>query len=305
MSRNRQRRGIYFVAVGALVLGCNIGSPSDGAAGGPGQPGGPGEPPGQSVVFQSNWSSATGTGEGATGDGGKWPNFYCGPESRARVLSVVPGAPHGWTLTPNVLQVTNAGSENCALLENVTAIPANADNYYVRLYIRVVNVANGGFTFHSVKMSAFSPMQTTYWGIDHPVTNSTYRPRFRMDEYEGMATYGYVGPQLTQGAWYRFEYHVEFHNPAAPLRFRVWPRVYDMNGDLVADATGYISNDDGPTTTLAQHYNSGGYGVAESRDRTRHIALGYEGTGGNEDVGARWYYAGLEVRTDRFPGPIQ
>jgi hypothetical protein len=220
-------------------------------------------------------------------------------------LAVVPGAAHGWTLTPNVLQVTNAGSENCALLENVSAIPVNADNYYVRLYIRVENVSGNGITFHSVKMSAFSPMQTTYWAIDQPVANATYRPRFRMDEFSGLANYGYMGPTLSQGSWYRFEYHVEFYDPASPLRFRVWPRVYSMAGSLIADATGYVSNDDGPTRTLAQHYNAGGYGIAASRDRTRHIALGYEGTGGNEDVGGRWYYAGLEVRTDRFPGPIQ
>jgi hypothetical protein len=59
-------------------------------------------------------------------------------------------------------------------------------------------------------MSAFSPMQTTYWAIDQPVPNSTYRPRFRMDEFSGMANYGYMGPSLNQGTWYRFEYHVEF-----------------------------------------------------------------------------------------------
>jgi len=126
-----------------------------------------------------------------------------------------------------------------------------------------------------------------------------------MIDQSGTAQYGYSAPRLNQNAWYRFEYHVEYYDPANPLRYRVWPRIYDANGNLVADATGYRSNDGTQTQTLAQHYAAGGYGTAGTRDRGRFLSMGYEGTSGNNDVGGRWYYAGIEVRTDGFPGPIQ
>jgi len=329
--KGRALRATSITALGSiavLVLGCQFLSPSDGQAGGPddppiivgqaggqsdGQAGGPeddrGEGPGDSPtdarVFQSNWSTATGTGDHAVSDGGKWDNFYCESSVRARVLSVVPGPSHGWTATPNVLQITNAGSANCGMIENASDIPQTANNYYIRMYIRVTNVGSGGLTFHSVKMAVLNPIQAIYWGIHSPVTNTSYVPRFNFTERTGMAQFGYSGPVLAQNAWYRFEYHVEYYDPANPLRYRVWPRVYDMSGALVADATGYRSNDDGPARSLAQHYDAEGYGTAGSRDRGRFLSMGYEGTSGNNDLGGSWYYAGVEVRTDSWPGPIR
>lgn len=254
------------------------------------------------VVLNSTWSTALGSGDAAITDGGKWNEVIC---SGTSVMSVVSGIGHSWTLTPNVLQIVNQGPTGCKNVENNTAIPQDADDYYIRLYVRLENVGTGGSTGHSVSMNTRNPIQGTYWAITDPVANATYYPRVGIANRIGLAMFGYRGPLLNQNQWYRFESHVEFYDEANPLRFRIWPFVYNMNGALIADASGYITNDWPNLASLADEYGMGGYGIATDRNLSRVYQVGYEGSAGNNDIGGRWYYAGAEVRTDTFPGAIQ
>jgi hypothetical protein len=228
-------------------------------------------------------------------------------------MAVVPGAQHGWTLTPNILQITNMGQDFGGKLEQSTAIPTTANNFYIRAYIRVTGASGNGITYHSIALNGLGDIQAKLWGINEP-KGTTYQPRLHLDdnvidsptpEVPRGAPWGYQGPTLSQGEWYRFEWHSEYYDPANPLRMRIWPRIYTMAGALVADASDYVAQDMGPTRTLAQHYAAGVYIPIVSRDLGRKLAMGYEGTAGNDNTGARWFYAAVEVRTDRWVGPIQ
>jgi len=253
-------------------------------------------------VFQSNWSTLLGTSDSAQGDGGGWNSLLCSPSIRSEVLSVVSGGAHGWTATPNVLQVTNAGSSNCGKVEQRSAIPETANSFYVRVYVRVTGASGNGNTFHSMALNGQGNIQVALWAIAEP-SGTTYSPRLILYDHVGVSQHGYGGPALTQGQWYRFEWHVEYYDPANPLRARVWPRIYNMAGALVGDASAYRSY--AASRTLAQDYAAGGYVQMASRDLARILAMGYEGNPNNDNLAARWYFAGVEVRTDGFPGPIQ
>jgi hypothetical protein len=198
-------------------------------------------------------------------------------------------------------------------LEQTTAIPTTANNFYIRTYIKVTGASGNGLTYHSIALNGLGDLQAGLWGIQEP-TGTTYQQRMVLHdnvidnptpEVPRGAPWGYHSPTLTQGEWYRFEWHIEYYDPANPLRMRVWPRIYNMAGALVGDASNYIANDGFSTQTLAQHYAAGVYIPIVSRDLGRKLAMGYEGTGGNDNTTARWFYAGVEVRTDTWVGPIQ
>jgi len=309
-----------------LFVGCQYLSPSDGQAVGlddapvivgPSSGGLTGQEGSQwAPVFQSFWSTTRGTSDTAVGDGGKWNNFIGSSAARSQFMAVVPGAEHGWTLTPNILQITNMGQEFGGKLEQTNAIPETANNFYVRAYIRVTGASTGS-TNHSIALNGLGDIQATLWSL-HAPRGTTYQQRIYL--YDNVidnptpqiprgAPWGYQGPTLAQGEWYRFEWHIEYYDPTNPLRMRVWPRIYNMAGALVADASHYVAQDDGPTGTgtgtLAQHYAAGVYVPIVSRDLGRKLAMGYEGSAGNNDTAARWFYAGVEVRTDTWVGPIQ
>jgi len=340
-SKGRPLRAASIIILGLLAVlivgcssGCSFGSPFDGQAKGryrppvvvgsqfdggagglndppvigglqsDGQAAGSYDPPMSAPVFQSNWSAATGTDDSAVLDGGKWDNYYCAPSVRAQVLSVVSGAPHGWTLTPNVMQVTNSGGSFCGKVANQNAIPTTG-SYYLRVYVRVTGASGNGNSNHSMSLNGTGDYQAALWAVSEPNNGNTYAPRLRLYENVGGSPHGYGGPTLTQGQWYRFEWHVEYYDPANPLRARIWPRVYDMAGTLVGDASAYRSYAEGPARTLAQDYAAGAYLPVRSRDLARILAMGYEGNTFNDNLAARWYFAGVEARTDRFPGPIQ
>lgn len=256
------------------------------------------------VVFRSNWSAAAGNSdfavmEGATAFnpdsgryvGGKWDQSYC---THRDVLSVVPGSTIGWTATANVLQVSNRGDTRCWKVENTTAIPAGS--YYVRFYARV-DAANAGPTFHSVAL-AWQSAPASIWSIESNAADG-YDATIRYYSGTPYADYAWkCDNRIALRQWYRFEFFVE---ALSTTRFRVWPRVYDAAGTLVCQAANY-RHLDGGTRTLEQYNNSSG-GVPYTS--LRRLALGYEGTGGNNGVGSRWYYAAVEVRTDTWPGPVR
>lgn len=255
----------------------------------------------EEVIFESLWETALGTGDAAVMDTGSygWDASAC--MSRPTVLEVIEGDSVGWTLTPNVLRVHNDGEESCGMIENSTAIPSDADNYFVRAYGRVSNVSDNGFTFHSFNMAILSPIQGIYWALNPVVTDVSFKPRLSFSEHSMSSTFLHLGPTLNQNEWYRYEWHVEYYDPGNPLRCRIWPYIYNMAGDLIADANDYISAEN--AQTLAANYAAGEYGLVDSRDRGRYICLGYEGTATNDDE-ANWYWAALKVTLNTFPVPL-
>ena len=255
------------------------------------------EPSGPNVLFRSDWGTATGSSENAVQDGGRWNESYCGHQD---VLSVVPGATVGWSGTANALQVTNRGETRCWQIETTRAIPQGR-SYYIRFYAMVdtENQTN----FHPIAINVgdgVTPTQMSPWSIESPTSNGwqvAHRySRLSYNDYGWKAT-----PVLQRREWYRFEYFVEL---LSNQRFRVWPRVYNMAGNLIVDARNY-NHLDGGSRTLQQFHDAGGSSPYGNADAVRRFGVGYEGSAGAVASGGRWYYAAVEIRSDTWPGPVR
>jgi hypothetical protein len=254
-------------------------------------------PPTGSAFFRSDWTSGTGNTTSAVQDGGKWNQSYC---SHNDVLAVVPGSTVGWTATANVLQVTNRGETRCWQIETTNSVP-QGQSYYIRFYAMVDN--ENQTNFHPVAVNVgdgVTPTQMSPWSIESPTTN-TWQVAHRYSRLP-YNDYGWkAAPGLQRRVWYRFEYFVELLPNA---RFRVWPRVYDMAGNLVLDARNY-THLDGGSRTLQQFHDGGGTSPYHSLDALRRFGVGYEGSAGASASGGRWYYAAVEIRGGNWVGPVQ
>jgi len=274
-------------------------------------------PDSSGLLFASNWSTALGTSVAATGDGGRWTNFYCDLPQRERVMSVVPGAPFNWTLTPNVLQMTMDGT-NCALIQNQRDVPPGVD-YYMRMYIMVLD-ANINHTNHPYKTSWRGSNGVILWSLQqHNAAARTYRPTIRLlpsnwidPNIAQTFDVEFTGPALNYGQWYRFETKIEYVGDPALGRSRPVPRIFNAAGDTVATPVNYVHTRQATPftqTTLQKSLTDGAYYQHRSLDGylLGHIhwpAMGYEGPGGNQPGGERYFYAGFEARRDRWPGPL-
>jgi hypothetical protein len=257
------------------------------------------EPAGE--LFRSDWTTALGATDAAQSDGGKWDNLICPGPYRNRVLSVVAGSNVGWTATPNVLQVTNRGEVNCGLVEVSNAVPSGT-NFYIRVYIRVEDENQP--SFHSVDLNAVGDIQTPLWAIWDPSPRVDYNPKLTLNNPTSSKLGNWRPRQkLSQGVWYRFEWFVEFVSVSARTA-RIWPRIYDMADSLLYDASSFVAYDQSDTT-LEQYYNGGGSTRFSDLKLARRFGLGYEGTRGASDQGRKWYYAAVELRSDRWPGPVR
>lgn len=251
-------------------------------------------------LFRSEWSTALGANDRAQSDGGKWDNFICDTTGRNRVLSVIRGSEVGWTATPNVLQVTSHGETACGLVEVTKAVPEGI-NFYIRMYIRVEDANQP--SFHSVNLNALGDIQTPLWAIWDASERVDYNPKLTLHKTTP-SPYRDWRPRekLRQGVWYRFEWFVELVNVSARTA-RIWPRIYDMAGNLLYDASSFVDYAE-PTTTLQLYYEEGGTTRFTDLNLARRFGLGYEGTATAKDLGRKWYYAAVELRSDTWPGPV-
>jgi hypothetical protein len=260
----------------------------------------PPPPPPGGVLFSSDWSGMLGNSATAVSDGGKWNQLICPADLRAQVLSIVPGSEAGWTATSNVMQVTNRGGMACGGAQVTGAVPQGT-SFYIRMYIRVED--ENQFNFHAVNLDQLS-MQVPLWAIFDPVAGVDYNPKINFSGADGQNRRWKPQAKLRQRQWYRFEWHVEMVN-ASQMRARVWPRIYDMAGNLLYDASRFINIDQPGGPTLGQYYASGGLVRFTSLDNFRKFGLGYEGTAGATNQGRRWFYAAVEIRSDTWPGPVR
>ena len=252
-------------------------------------------------LFRSDWSAALGANDAAQSDGGKWDNLICASPYRNRVLSVVRGSAADWTATPNVLQVTNRGAENCGAVEVTKAVPIGTD-FYIRIYIRVDDENQP--SFHSINLNTIGGFQAPLWAIWDPVPGVSYTPKLTIHNPASSPLANWRPRQkLSQGVWYRFEWFIELVNVPARTA-RIWPRISDQAGNLLYDASSFVAYEQSGTT-LQQYYDGGGTAHFSDLDLARRFGVGYEGTGGASDQGRRWYYAAVEIRSDRWPGPIR
>jgi len=254
-------------------------------------------------VFQSDWSTATGTSNTAVQDGGRWMNYWeFNNGTGVQLLSVVGGV--GPTGYPNALKVLQRGSTYAANLQQDHVVPVSTD-YYVRFYMRNDDTSPPGD--HIVTVDTWDYANLTFVRKSSGSAGWQFVSSFYGCGY----TYpvGHWGPSLTlsHGAWYRFEYYVHFVDAT---HVQVHPRVYDASGTQILGDADFRQSDYGAsglwngsqTWTLASYY-AAGYTFCVNPLPVTNFGLGNNGQAGAVDTGLPWYFAGVEIRTDRWPGP--
>ena len=254
---------------------------------------------GGAIVFESNWPTI-GTSTAAVTDGGRWPtwNEYDDDGSGTQLLTVVSGGPSGL----NALRVLQRGHDAAHLIkENFIA---QSQDYYVRFYMKTDDTSSAGD--HIVTVEPFHYANLTFmrkyggsttWGFD-------------LSMYGCSQSYPVVhwGPpqRLNNGQWYRFEYFVDFVNAT---NIRIHPRVYDASGTLIYSDADFQQEDFGSSTwngrsdwTLASYYAAGHTSCVQPT-WMNDFSMGNNGQQGAGNTGRFWYYAGLQIRTDTWPGP--
>jgi len=128
-------------------------------------------------------------------------------------------------------------------------------------------------------------------------------------------------PVLSYNTWYRLEYWVQF---TSQNHIRVHPRVYDAaTNTLLYDEANFVQQDPGNECggvgnwTLALWYTSpftscnpdGDFqvnrfpGPDQLGTTLQGLVMGNNGQANARNTGLFWYYAGVQVRTDGWPGP--
>src|SRR6266550_1712173 len=256
-------------------------------------------PPGAGgVLFESDWSTALGNDPvSALRDGGRWS--WEADWGGGKIMSVVPGGPDGH----NALRVVQRGGSFAAFIEKDNLVPPSTD-FYVRYYMRNDDTSPSGD--HVVVPDYQNYANLTYM---RKYSSSTGW-RFVISMYGCSFIYpiSHIGPavELAHGAWYRIEYYVHFVNPT---QIQVHVRVYDAAGTQILGDADFRQEDYGNQVwngrsdwTLASLYASG-FSYCVNPVALTMFAVGNNGNGGAVDTGLPWYYANLQIRSDRWPGP--
>src|SRR6266550_3622766 len=256
-------------------------------------------PPGAGgVLFESDWSTALGNDPvSALRDGGRWS--WEADWGGGKIMSVVPGGPDGH----NALRVVQRGGSFAAFIEKDNLVPPSTD-FYVRYYMRNDDTSPSGD--HVVVPDYQAYPNLTYM---RKYSSSTGW-RFVISMYGCSFIYpiSHIGPavELAHGAWYRIEYYVHFVNPT---QIQVHVRVYDAAGTQILGDADFRQEDYGNQVwngrsdwTLASLYASG-FSYCVNPVALTMFAVGNNGNGGAVDTGLPWYYANLQIRSDRWPGP--
>lgn len=261
-------------------------------------------------IFESDWSTATGSGDAALRDGGRWTTLYC--QQAAQTLTVVPGSAVGWTRTANVLRLQQLGPTACGTLERPDAVPAST-THWGRLYFRNDEIGtqhNHVATYHP---GIGAPIQLAFWNRNGSAEGVSIflRTYFRADgapatyptNLWSIGTPGRAGvDRLRHGTWYRYEWQMEY---VTPTTYRIWPRVYGPDGTLLYDAARFFQNDypqSGPHS-LASWYAAGHVFGFTDVQLARRLGLGNEGPGGSGNTGGYWYHAAVALSTAGWVGP--
>jgi len=252
------------------------------------------------VVFESDWSTDTGTSRRAVTDGGRWKNYWeFNNGAPVQLMSVVTGGPGG----RNALKVVQRGERLAADVQQNKVVPPSTD-FYVRFYMR--NDDTSASSDHIVVSGI-----DEYWNLTFMRKSSgTNGWTFVISLYGCDSDYPlqHLGPDVTlsRGVWYRFEYSVDFVDPT---HVQVHPRVYDASGTLILKDADFRQSGYGSALwqgrsdwTLASLYGAGHRFCVKPGPMTS-FGMGNNGQKGAIDTGLPWYFAGVQIRTDWWPGP--
>jgi len=264
-------------------------------------------PPG-GVVFQSDWNTV-GTTYADVTDGGRWMNYWeFNNGDPVQLLSVVSGASVNAPGGRNALQVVQRGSVPgyAANIQQDRVVPPSTD-YYVRFYMRNDDTSPAGD--HIVTVDTYQYANLTYVRKTASATTWQLTSSFYGCGYTYPIGHWTLAQPLVNGAWYRFEYFVHFVDAT---HVQVHPRIYDAAGvQIGGDAdfrqsdyqqSGNLSFGGRDDWTLALFY-AAGYSFCVNPTYMTSFGMGNNGQNGSVNTGLAWYFAGVQIRTDRWPGP--
>lgn len=259
----------------------------------------------EGVVFQSDWSTDTGSSRNAVRDGDRWKNYWEFNNGKpGQLLSVVPGGSVNAPGGRNALKVVQRGTAGYAAnVQQDHVVPPSTD-FYVRFYMRNDDTSAAGD--HVVTVDTWKYANLTFMRK----SSSSTGWQFVISMYGCGYTYpiGHWGPDVTlsRGVWYRFEYGVNFVDGT---HIQVHARVYDASGaQVLGDADFRQTNYGGEKWngrsdwTLASYY-AAGYNFCVDPAALTNFGMGNNGQTGSVDTGLAWYFTGVQIRTDWWPGP--
>ncbi len=258
----------------------------------------------EGVVFQSDWTTATGSSKNAVRDGGRWKNYWeFNNGAPVQLLSVVPGASVKAPGGRNALEVLQRGPTFGANVQQDNLLPPSTD-FYVRFYMR--NDDTSGAGDHVVTVDTWQYANLTF--MRKSSGGSGWR--FVVSFYGCGYTYpiGHWAPAMTlsRGVWYRFEYFVAFVDRT---HMKVDIRVYDASGAEILGNADFRQSDYGSELwdgrrdwTLASYY-AAGHSFCVNPVALTHFGMGNNGQQGSLNTGLAWYFTGVQIRTDWWPGP--
>lgn len=258
------------------------------------------QPPPGGLLFVSDWNSGTGTSLTALTDGGVWNRTYC--NTIGDVLSVVAGGPVGWSGQGNVLRIQQLGT-TCGMLEADDVLPQST-THWGRFYFR--NDETQTFHNHVVTYHPVGAIQLAIWNRNPSQAGFRTFMRTYFSPSGGAMPYPrylwQIDQPLQNGTWYRYEWMMEY---VTPTTYRIWPRIYNMSGTLVADANNYFFADAAPNAanSLAAHYNAGNSFGFTDVTLGRDFGLGQEGPAGSSSTNGFWYHANVALSLSGWIGP--
>ena len=227
------------------------------------------QPPPAGLLVSAKWSTATGATVQAVTDGGKAINpRWCAWQD---VLSVVAGGPVNWTLTPNVLSVRSIQGCGHVEFENLFPLPAATEQFWAVRYYTMNGTGQTDTEQHPHTFWPVGAIEAVHSGYDALAgTNGNWNmragwgagnynfseggtggPRFPWYAMDGTSTQN--RRILTRDVWYRYEFIIHWMNAT---QYRVYPRLYDMAGNLLNDETTWRHSDG--AGSFAQYYAAGG-----------------------------------------------
>ncbi len=248
----------------------------------------PPPPPPGSLVFASDWSTATGNSANALNDGGQWNDSHTGTTR----LSIIPAAGLGFPSDmTNVVQGRYRESETPYwIIQKFDgwALPNVGGSLYRRLYFRH-DLAGTSTSFHPVEPQPGSCAFENNWTM---TGLNPYTFQLRSSEHRWEV-------RLNRGVTYRVEEQFE---RTGTNTWIMHARVYDEANNLVkSDADfqcmsghGNHTMADRPTSTMAASC-------------LVHQSIGWQGGGGNrgsdDENNNRIYYGGFAVSHAGWIGP--
>jgi len=255
---------------------------------------------GGGLVFQSDWSTATGATAAAVTDGGKWDTWD--DFGNGQLLSVVSGvgAPGG----RNALRVLQRGVSYAADVIKHGFVPVSTD-FYVRFYMRNDDTSPPGD--HTVEPGLFAASWNNLIYVRKTSSASAWQEIIGTENAGYPVDYWHLRTSLAPGVWYRFEFWVHFVD-ATHVQPHV--RVYDASGTLLYGDADFQQSDygntpawNGSSTWTLASFAAAGYSVPVTPTELVNFVLANNGQLSAPDTGLPWYFAGVELRTDGWVGP--